>query len=259
MAEPPVAAVIGSRPLRGIPTDCPAGDARHAPELADNGSTATASERSGDVFRADRWYGLVRAFPHTAKRVLNPQRVHDPVMLAALQAQAAIRLGLPREAIACAELAVQSAGREQPMGPGRLLAAATLLADAAVLAGAPDGIAACTDLIELTNRFGDRSRAPIASGLHAVAIFHQQGCVEAAALLIGLGHACTAPNTFTAMKAAHAALTSCCTRRREPHWPPTQRPLITAGGWVPTELTEPFFADRLLRWPGIHTCAWRPA
>jgi hypothetical protein len=134
-----------------------------------------------------------------------------------------------------------------------------VLTDAAVLAGAPDAIAACTNLIKLTQRFGDRSRAPIAAGLHAVATFHQQGCAQAAALLIGLGHTCTDPDTFAAMRAAHAALTSCCSRRGAPHWPPTQRPLITAGGWVPTALTEPFLADRLLRWPGIHTCARRLA
>jgi len=169
----------------------------------------------------ERWYGLVLAFPDTADRLLNDRRVPDPLMLAALRAQTALQLDKPRTAVRYAHAAVEIAVRENPVNPLRLLAVATVLTDAAVVAGTPDAMATCTDLVALSHQYRDEPRRLVALGLEAVAVFHQQGCQRAARLLGALRVASTEPEPVAAVTLARDSLVACCTRRREPHAPPT--------------------------------------
>lgn len=206
----------------------------------------------------ERWYGLVLAFPDTAVRLLTEKRVPDPLLLAVLRAQTHLRLDQPREAAACARVAVEIAGSQTPIRPEALLPAATVLADAAVVAGAPDAVASCADLIALSLHFRDEPRRLVGLGLEAVATFHQRSCQEAARLLEAVRGISREPEVDGAIALAAETLTACCARRRERHWTPANRPMITACGWVPFGLTRPFLADRLLRWPGAHDCATTP-
>jgi len=203
----------------------------------------------------ERLQGLVLAFPRTAVRLLTERRVPDAVVRHTLLAEAAVRLGNARAAVVIARTAVQLAARETPVDPGRLLPAATVLADAAVVAGAPDAIGSCTDLASLAGRYSDEHRATVAAGLHAVAIFQNKSCREAVVLLHTLSRAGTESETVAGAGTAIDAIETCCARRRRPHWPPTGRPIITSGGLVQPALCRAFFADRILRWPGAHDCA----
>lgn len=203
----------------------------------------------------ERWYGLILAFPDTAVRLLTEKRVPDPLLLAVLRAQTHLRLDQPREAAAYARAAVEIAGSQTPIRPEALLPAATVLADAAVVAGAPDAVASCGDLIGLSAHFRDEARRLVGLGLEAVATFHQRSCQEAARLLVAVRGVSREPEVEGAIALAAETLTVCCARRRERHWTPATRPMITACGWVPFGLTRPFLADRLLRWPGVHDCA----
>ena len=203
----------------------------------------------------ERLQGLVLAFPRTAERLLNERHVPDAVVRNTLLAEAALRLDRAREAVGIAQAAVQLAAREIPVDPGRVLPAATVLADAAVLAGTPDTIDRCTDLVLLARRYGDEHRATVAAGLHAVAIYQAKSCREAVVLLHTLGRSSSESETVAAIGTAIDAVETCCACRRQPHWPPTATPVITSGGLVQPALCRPFLADRLLRWPGAHDCA----
>lgn len=205
----------------------------------------------------ERLQGLVLAFPQTAERLLTERRVPDAVVRHILLAEAAVRLGNARAAVVIARAAVQLAARETPVDPGRLLPAATVLADAVVVAGAPDAIGSCTDLASLVGRYGDEHRATVAAGLHAVAIFQNKSCREAVVLLHTLGRASAESDTVAAAGTAIDAVETCCARRQQPHWPPTATPVITSGGLVQPALCRPFLADRIMRWPGAHDCPTR--
>jgi hypothetical protein len=202
----------------------------------------------------ERLCGMVLAFPLTAERLLTERRVPDPVLRYTLLAETGIRLGKAREAVMLARDAAQHAARESPIDPSRLLPAATVLTDAAVMAGAPHAVDSCVYLIDLADQFRDELRAAIAAGLHAVAVFQQGSCRHARRLLDGLRGAATDGGIAAAAAEAHATIEHCCARRGRPHWPPATLPVITAGGWVQSALTGPFLADRFMRWPGIHDC-----
>lgn len=203
----------------------------------------------------ERLRGMVLAYPRTAHRLLNERHVPDAVARYTLRAEAALRLDRPREAMALASAAVDHAMREEPVDPGRLLPAVTVLSDAAVVAGAPDAVRSCMDLAGLASKFGDQHRLIVAAGLHAVAVFQQHGCREARRLLDQIGHTCTDSGIVAAISLACDTVTACCARRGQPHWPPPTLPVITAGGLVQAALTAPFLPDRLLRWPGMHDCS----
>jgi hypothetical protein len=207
----------------------------------------------------ERLYGMVLAFPRAAERLLNERRVPDPVVRYILRAETALRLDRPREALTHASVAVDHAMRETAVEPGRLLPAVTVLADAAVVAGAPDAIASCTTLAELAGQYGDEHRATVAAGLHAVAVYQQQSCRQALHLLDRLGHGCTENGIAAAIALACDTVETCCAGKGQPHWPPATLPVITAGGLVQSALTPPFLADRFQRWPGIHDCAPTPS
>jgi hypothetical protein len=197
---------------------------------------------------------MVLAFPTAAERLLTERRVPDPVLRHTLRAETTVRLNRPREAMTCASRAVHHAVQQEPPTAGRLLPAVTVLADAAVLAGAPDTIATCTDLIDLAHQFGDDHRATIGAGLHAVAVYHQRSCHEATDLLLRLVYDGDDTATRTAITLAQHSMDGCCARRNEPHRPPAVPPVITAGGLVQPTLTPAFLADRFQRWVGIHDC-----
>lgn len=210
----------------------------------------------------DRLCGMVLAFPRTAERLLTERRLPDAVVRYTLLAETAVRLGKAREAVVIASAALTVAGQQRPIVPGRLLPAATVLADATVLAGRTDAIQSCTDLDLLARRHGDEQRATIAAGLHAAAVLHQHGCRAAEELLTALGHACTDSTVLAAIDLAVRTIQTGCARRDEPHWPPTTIPVATCGGLVQVALTTPLWADRIARWPAIHHCtrtAERPA
>jgi hypothetical protein len=202
----------------------------------------------------ERLYGMVLAFPNAAERLLTEQRVPDAVLRYTLLAETALRLNRPRDAVVLASAAATFAERERPVDASRLLPAGTVLADATVLAGAPDAIQACTDLVVLAGRDGDVQRVIVATGIHAVAIFHQRSCREAEVLLRAAGRIGGTGEFAAAIRSALDALVSCCARRGEPHWPPATNPLVTSGGLVRPVLARPFLADRLQRWPGCHDC-----
>jgi hypothetical protein len=202
----------------------------------------------------ERLCGMILAFPATAERLLNPRRVPDPVLLNTLRAETALRLDRPREAATLARQAVSDAATGDNGYAAQLLPAATVLADAAVLAGAPDAIASCADVLALADRLGDIPRAVIVAGLHAIAVFQQHSCRRARQLLDQIGARHRDPGTAAALTRAAVTLDDCCARRGQPHWPPASRPVITAGGRVQPTITEPFLTDRLLRWPGCHDC-----
>jgi hypothetical protein len=206
----------------------------------------------------ERLYGLVLAFPRVAEGLLTERRVPDPVLRYTLRAETVLRLNRPREAITHAASAVDHAGHEVPPDHGRLLPAATVLADAVVLAGAPDAIRSCLDLTDLARRFGDEHRATVAAGLHAAAVFHQQSCRHATHLLDQLARSCTDAAIATAIHQAGDTVTASCARRGQPHWPPAQLPVITAGGLVQPAIIPLFLRDRFQRWPGIHDCTPTP-
>ncbi len=203
----------------------------------------------------ERLRGMVLAFPRTAHRLLNERQAPDTVVRYTLRAEAALRLDRPREAMALASTAVNHAMREEPVDPGRLLPAVTVLADAAVVAGAPDAVRSCMDLAGLASKVGDQHRLIVAAGLHAVAVFQQHSCREARHLLDQIGHTCTDGGIVAAISLACDTVTACCAHRGQPHWPPPTLPVITAGGLVQAALTAPFLPDRLLRWPGVHDCS----
>ena len=138
--------------------------------------------------------------------------------------------------------------------PAELLPAAIVLADAAVMAGAPDAVKGCADALALANEYGDIQRAAIATGLHAVAVFQQHSCRQARHLLEQNGARFRDPDTTAALARAAATFDGCCARRGQPHWPPVSRPVITAGGRTHPGIVAPFLSDRLLRWPGCHDC-----
>lgn len=202
----------------------------------------------------ERLRGLVLAFPRTAERLLTARHVPDAVVRHTLLAETAIRLDKAREAAVIARAALQLSAEETPVDPGRLLPAAMVLADAAVVAGAPDAIGSCTDLASLAGRYGDKHRASVAAGLHAVTIYQTTSCRQAVVPLRALGRASAESETVAAVGAAIDAIETCCARRAQPHWPPATRPVITSGGLVQPALCRSFFADRILRWPGIHDC-----
>ena len=102
----------------------------------------------------ERLCEMVLALPNAAQRLLTEQRVPDAVLRYTLLAETALRLNRPRDAVVLASAAATFAGRETPVDAGRLLPAGTVLADATVLAGAPDAIQACTDLIVLADQIG---------------------------------------------------------------------------------------------------------
>lgn len=210
----------------------------------------------------ERICGMVLAFPRTAERLLTERRMPDAVVRYTLLAETAVRLGKAREAVVIAAAAVKQAGQETPVSPGRLLPAATVLADATVLAGRTDAISSCTDLVALARGHGDEQRAMIAAGLRTAALFHQQGCRAAEELLTTLGHTCTDSTVRAAIDLATHTIQTGCTRRDQPHWPPATVPIATCGGLVQAALRMPLWADRIARWPGIHNCprsAERPA
>lgn len=207
----------------------------------------------------ERMYGMVLAFPRVADRLLTEHRVPDPVVRHTLAAETAIRLNKAREAVGLASTAVELAAQESPVDPSRLLPAATVLADAAVVAGAPDAIRSCTDLADLARRFGDKHRATVAAGLHAVAVYQQEGCRQALHLLDRLSRGCTDSGITAPIALACDTVTLCCAGRGQPHWPPATLPVITSGGLVQSALTPPFLPDRFQRWPGIHDCAPTPS
>jgi hypothetical protein len=202
----------------------------------------------------ERLYSMVLAFPRAADRLLSERRVPDPVVRYTLRAETALRLDRPREAMTLASGAVDHAVQEAPVDPGRLLPAATILADAAVVAGAPDAVRSCIDLADLAGQFGDEHRAAVAAGLHAVAVYQQESCRQAAHLLDRLGRGCTDSGIAAAIALACDTVTVCCASRGQPHWPPATLPVITSGGLVQSALTPLFLPDRFQRWPGIHDC-----
>jgi hypothetical protein len=170
-----------------------------------------------------------------------------------------LRLGRPREAVTHASSAVDHALGEELLEAGRVLPAAAVLADAAVVAGAPDALRRCADLAALADRFGDEHRARVAACLHAVGVFQQQSCRQAMCLLDRLGRSCTDAGIATAIAQAGDTVAASCARRGRPHWPPAALPVITAGGLVQSALTAPFLLDRFQRWPGIHGCTPTPS
>lgn len=215
----------------------------------------TALDRYGYARLEQRLRGLVLAFPGTAEVLLRTGRhLPDPVLRCTLRAEAVLCLGRPREAMAVASSAVDHAVRQQPVDPGRLLPAAAVMADAAVVAGAPDAVRHCNVLGELADRHRDQTRAVIAGGLHAVAAFQQHGCGQAVQLLHRLGRTRTDHAIAAALALACDSIADCCAHRDEPHWPPNAPPLVSAGGLVQPLLTPPVLADRILRRPGVHTC-----
>ena len=206
----------------------------------------------------ERLYGMVLAFPRAANRLLNERRVPDLVVRCTLRAEAALRLGRPREAVTLASAAVDHAGQENPVVSGRLLPAVTVLADAAVVAGAPDAIASCGFLADLAAQFGDGYRVTVAACLNAAAVFQQESCRQAMHLLDRLGRSCTDDGIATAIGQARDTVAVSCARRGQPHWQPATLPVITAGGLVQSAFTTPFAVDRFQRWPGIHDCGPTP-
>jgi hypothetical protein len=203
----------------------------------------------------ERLYGMVLAFPRAAERLLTERRVPDPVVRCTLRAETVLRLDRPREAMTLASRAVDHAVREEPPpAAGRLLPAVTVMADAAVVAGAPDAVRSCMDLVELARRFGDEHRATVAAGLHAVAVYQQRSCREAIHLLKDLGGSCAEIGIAAVIAQACAAVETCCARGGEPHFSPATLPVITAGGLVHPALTPLFLPDRFQRWRGIHDC-----
>ena len=199
--------------------------------------------------------GMVYTFPGTAERFLTEDRVPDPVVRYTLGAEAALRLDRPRVAKTLAFCAVDHGMHMQPVDPGRLLPAVTVLADACVLAGAPDAIGSCLGLGVLADRFRDEHRVTVAAGLHAVAVYQQQGCRQAMVLLDRLHRGCTDSGIAGAIDLACETIATCCARRRQPHWPPPSPPQFSAGGQVQPVLSPAFLADRFMRWPGIHDCS----
>lgn len=138
--------------------------------------------------------------------------------------------------------------------PAELLPAAIVLADASVMASAPDAVEGCADALALANEYGDIQRAAIAAGLHGVAVFQHHSCRQARHLIEQVGARFRDPDTAVALAQAAVTLDGCCARRGQTHWPPASRPVITAGGRTQPGIGELFFSDRLLRWPGCHDC-----
>lgn len=237
------------------------------PLLAEPGTEASpVPDRNPDDSLADllghteleRLYGMVLAFPRAAERLLSERRVPDPVVRYTLHAETTLRLDRPREAMTLASRAVDHAVQEELAAPGRLLPAVTVLADAAVVAGAPDTIRSCMDLVDLARRFGDEHRATVAAGLHSVAVYQQRSCRQAIHLLKRLGRSCADAGIAAVIAQACAAVETCCAHRGQPHWAPATLPVITGGGLVQPALTPLFLPDRFQRWPGIHDCAPTP-
>ncbi|GID26989.1 hypothetical protein [Paractinoplanes brasiliensis] len=248
-----------SSPGAGIPTrpyeaavaaERNRGERRYAGAVA-SGLLSPGLARLFGPTELDRLYGMVLAFPLTAYRVLTADRVPDPVLRHTLRAETAMRLDRPRKAMTLAGTAVATAARQKVEDPAPLLAAATVLGDAAVVAGAPDAVDSCADLIRLAQGFGDQPRTIIGGFLHAVAVYQQHSCRDAAGMLdriFGLQQS-------AALAAARRTFEDCCARRNQTHLPGRQRLLVTAGGLIQPALTPMFTIDRLLRWPGIHTCS----
>ena len=231
------------------------GDHRHADAVA-SGVLSPGLARVFGPTELERLYGMVLAFPQTAHRVLTADRVPDAVLRHTLRAETAMRLDRPREAMTLAGTAVATAAGQGLENPKLLLAAATVLSDAAVVAGAPDAVDSCADLIRLAQEFGDRPRTIIGGFLHAVAVYQQHSCRDAVGML---DRVTAEPDQAAAFAAAQRTLEHCCARRDQTHLPGQQRPLVTAGGLIQPALTPMFTIDRLLRWPGIHTCTSSPA
>jgi hypothetical protein len=220
-----------------------------------------AGEAAADLLgpaELERMCGMVLAFPRAADRLLTQRHVPDPLVRHTLLAETALRLNKPREAVVLASAAVHLAMLEVPVNPSRLLPAATVLADATVVAGAPEAIPSCSQLADLADRFGDEGRATVAAGLHAVAVYQQNSCQHAVDLLHRLGRGCTDGGTAAAIALACDTVTACCAARPQTHWPPATLPVITAGGLVQPALTPFFLPDRFQRWPGIHDCTPTP-
>ncbi|TDO38942.1 hypothetical protein C8E87_2612 [Paractinoplanes brasiliensis] len=244
------------RPYEGAgAADRNRGDRRYAGAVA-SGVLSPGLARVFGRTEEERLYGMVLAFPQTAHRVLTADRVPDAALRHTLRAETAMRLDRPREAMTLASTAVATAAGQGLESPKLLLAAATVLSDAAVVAGAPDAVDSCADLIRLAQEFGDRPRTIIGGFLHAVAVYQQHSCRDA----VGMLDRITAESgRAAAFVAAQRTLEDCCARRAQTHLPGRRRPLVTAGGLIQPALTPMFTIDRLLRWPGIHVCTSSPA
>jgi hypothetical protein len=203
--------------------------------------------------------GIVLTNPRLAQRVLTEQRVADHVVRETLRAETLIRLGNPRAAATAATGAVEAAAAEDPVAPARLLPAAVVLADCAILSGAPDAASGCIDLKHLAREYADLPRMVVAVALRGVAIYHQRSCRHARRLFSGL-HVARARMAgvdaiAVALAEARDTIDACCAARQLGHKPPVQPPAFTVGGLVQSELTPSALADRILRLPGCHDCA----
>jgi hypothetical protein len=201
---------------------------------------------------------IVVTNPGFAERLLTERRVPDPVLRHTLQAEILIRLGNTSDAATVATRAVQTAAQEDPVAPARLLPAAVILADCAVLSGAPDAAGSCIDLKHLARNYADHSRMIIAVALRGVAIYHQQSCQHARRLFNGLhvlqARVASAGAIDAALVHARDTIDACCTARRLAHQPPSQRPAFTVCGLVQPQPAPGALADRILRLPGRHDC-----